>query len=199
MPFPIALPIMVLISLFLAIKVRLLWLRILLWVFAISGVLFALFVVLVGHELQSSKSPERADALWGLTLGITKQDVLRLKGKSVTESSATWSYVENAFDAGSAQTLVFEGDTLTCIFLSGDRFKLPPHRGVWPTASYDRVLKILGTPSRISINPEGTRRILSYDASGALFEFGDGRILGVGVYIPEYGGITYGEPPPKTP
>lgn len=89
------------------------------------------------------------------------------------------------------QSLYFDVDTLTCIFLSGAFYALPTVRGIGPALSYTDASKKLGTPSRTSTNAAGTRRILSYERLSALFEFGENKILGVGIYLPKYGGIGY--------
>lgn len=194
MPLFIGLLILSLVILFNATKDRWRWKRIATWAGATAGVLLLVFVGLVWYWTQPRTLPDDKHTLWDLRLGTTKEEVLFLKGKPTTEDGSTWSYRK---DASLMQSLYFHGDTLTCIFLSGASFELPTVRGIEPYLSYTDASRKLGTPSRTSTNAEGTCRILSYDRLGALFEFGENKILGVGIYLPEYGGIGYIEEHPN--
>ena len=169
--------------------------------FGIFVVVCALIAIAIWAYYKYEERPQLMTSLNGINLGMKEVDITLTKGKPDEVSK-----IEPATD-GFKKWLVYKSydDSYTYVILRGPKDSMVA-TNICDSGGYGRVLgfgkyssekdivKKLGEPSNISINEEGTEKILSYPKWNAAFEFEKGNVKTVCVtdrpnvrYSTEYG------------
>lgn len=146
----------------------------------------------VSNYLESR--PQVATVFWGLSPGITKDELFFRKGKPDEESEGFVAYRKTGDKVAYLVTMKNEKvRAVRAIVVEGGEYNLPSIQGISSHSTQADVERKFGLPDHVSESKDKTRRMLSYLKFGLVFSFEKGVVVLVGVLDPKEGSMEFGE------
>ncbi len=178
--------------LYLSTRNRWKWRRIALLSFGTIVVFFAALYAWIEVNSYVSNRPTLQTDFLGLKIGMTKGDVIFIKGqaKKYQDDEDFWVY-----ESGDVAEFVRfrDGHVRYIIGLSksGERYSVPTIQGISGYSTPEDVEKKFGKPDFISVQDDQTRRLWNYNSFGLLFRFQKGVVDSVGIFNPAGGPVRF--------
>ena len=146
-------------------------------------------------DYQASQ-PRFLDSLWGLSPGMTPEDVVFRKGEPYKKNEKdeiageSWVYVGEASEA-IHEVLWKNGKvrSIEALTLKSRPYGLPSIPGIDSSDSLEEVQKKLGPPDAVSMSKDNTSRMVSFLRYGLFLRLEKNRVTAVGVLDPKEGPI----------
>jgi hypothetical protein len=153
----------------------------------------------IAYEQYQTSQPVAQSELWGLRIGMSRDDVLFRKGEPAKDSEElgdAWAYTE-----GDCWYIVrFKNDSARAIEIFpvvGKEYALPDLQGISSHSLPEDIEKKFGPPDAVSVSKDQTRRLFSYTTFGVHFQLVKGHVESVGVFDPKHGPMRFAEEAPE--
>ena len=154
----------------------------------LTCILIACFILLAGIGLylipKIVEESKVQRSYWGLTLDMTKKDVLFFKGTPENKDEYFWTYHDRDDRYPSISHrywIAFQSSDDKIVFIGGTG---SPIRNIAYGDSYEKVIKTFGKPSYISRSKDDLVRILSFEKYNVYVELEKGQVQELGIYNP---------------
>ncbi len=178
--------------LYLSTRDRWKWRRIALISLGSIVVFFAALYAWIEINSYVSNRPTSQTEFLGIKIGMTKGDVIFIKGQAKVDKDDEDFWV---YESGDVAELVRfrDGRVRYVIGLSktGESYSIPTLQGISGYSTPADVEKKFGKPDFISIQDDQTRRLWNYNSFGLIFRFHKGQVDSVGIFNPAGGPVRF--------
>jgi hypothetical protein len=178
--------------LYLSTRDRWKWRRIALTSLATIVVIFAALYAWIEISSYVANRPTHQTEFLGLKVGMTKGDVVFIKGQARLnkEDDDRWEY-----ESGDVTELVRfrDGRVRYIVAFSKSRvsYNIPTLQGISGYSTPEDVEKKFDKPDFISISDDQTTRLWSFNSFGLIFGFQKGHVDAVGIFDPSGGPVRF--------
>lgn len=131
---------------------------------------------------------------WGVSPGISKNELIFRKGKPNQERDGFFIYGSDASDV--YHLVNFQNEkvkAIRAIVASGKAYSLPEIQGISGYSTLAQIEKKFGSTDTVSESQDRTGRLISYLKYGVFFELEKGTVISLGILDPKEGPVFYSQ------
>lgn len=136
--------------------------------------------------------PQLATEFWGISPGITKDELIFRKGKPTKDDGDMVAYYDTENEP--LYMVKMKGEKVRAIqafTFAGKSHLLPSIQGISNYSTQADIERKFGIPDSVSVNTDKTIRMVSYLKYGLVFQLEKGVVVALGVLAPSEGPLTF--------